>query len=237
MSSKTPSDDKSHYFPQLRIPFCEAQPAIDTRWIALAGGPCSGKSTMSEILSQRFSWPIMPDYAREIYEEAFERGKTHGYLEDNVAYFQRRICTARLNFCYEADKAKVHLFDYGLPCDFAWHRYWKLKVNANLRAACEQLRYKTVFLLEPLPMKHDAVRRDSIKRQQALYRQMQKAYKAFGYEVIDVPIFSDIPEKSIQRRLTFMTDHLAQAGILRPQRAAFGLSAQNIGTPEKSRAA
>ncbi len=204
----------SSFLPQLRLPWSECQPTEETRWVALAGAPCSGKSTLTQLLSEHFDWPIMPDYARDIYEREFAKGKNHKFLQDNVGYFQKRICGSRLDFCYDADPNTITLFDYGLPCDYAWHRYWKLKVGSNLRSACERLRYRVVFLLEPLDMQHDEVRKDSIELQQSLYRHMQRAYKKFGYNVVKVPHFSNNKEESIRLRFEFMVDTLKQYGLL-----------------------
>lgn len=199
---------------QLPMPWAEKQPQILTNWVAIAGSMCSGKTTMCTLLNERFDWPVMPDYARDIYGAEFERGKDLSYVEKNAGYYQRRICRMRLDYCAQSDPNKVILFDYGLPCDLAWHKYWKLKPKSDLLAGIHRYRYKAVFLMEPAPMEHDKIRKDSIEKQLALYKIIKQSYHKLGYEPIHVPVLADDAETSINRRFNFILDHLERTSLI-----------------------
>lgn len=195
---RSPSEEVQHLRPQ------------QTRWIAIAGAPSSGKTTTVEALSAALGCPTIPDFPRQVIRDMCAEGKTPEQVLQSGAEIQSRMLERILPF-YDKQTASSRLVaDYGLPCHYAWHKVYDLVSPQDLVVACDRWRYEHVFMMAPLPLINDAERFDDDVRQAKAAQEIEKAYRYFGYNVVPVPRFShDNPDVSIARRVDFILDCIA----------------------------
>jgi predicted ATPase len=184
---------------------------LQTRWIAIAGAPCSGKTTLVEALARSTGWPHLPDYARlTLRRYSADLGKPCAdFSVAEGVRLQQDVACAYVSACERSAPHQPMISDYGLPCVYAWHRLREVVPSHRLIQACDCWRYDRVFLLEPLDLVNDVERTDDLARQQAAYREIDKAYRYFGYDPVIVPRFGADPQESLGRRIAFVLDHLA----------------------------
>lgn len=179
-----------------------------TRWIAIAGGACSGKTTIVERLSEHLSWSVIPDYGRQVIQNALLAGISMENLVNNPSYYQGQISDAYIAACRHIPARQRVISDYGLPCVYAWSKAKRVEPSRSLIRACDEWRYEKVFMLSPLPMEIDAVRAEATALKTRVVEEMNRAYRYFGYDPIHVPTFDSDPATSIQKRFNFILSHI-----------------------------
>lgn len=181
---------------------------IQTKWIAIAGGACSGKTTIAEKLSKHLNWPMIPDFGRQVIQNALLSGVRTEDLVNNPAYYQGQISDAYIEACRHRPSRERVISDYGLPCVYAWSRAKRVQPSSSLIRACDEWRYDQVFMLSPLPMKVDEVREEAVALKSRVLEEMKKAYRYFGYDVVHVPTFDTDAGTSIQKRFEYILAHV-----------------------------
>ena len=184
---------------------------IQTRWVAIAGGACSGKTTIAERLRETLGWRLIPDHGRHVFQEAVEAGLSTEHFADNPLYYQKKIARRYLKDCRAHGVREPLISDYGLPCVYAWCRAKGIDPMEDLVRGCDEWRYDKVFMLSPLPMQLDGIREAAASLQNRVLKEMSKAYSYFGYDVIKVPTFEGDIETSISKRLAFILSHIDSA--------------------------
>ncbi len=181
---------------------------IQTQWIAIAGGACSGKTTLAEKLKQHLGWELIPDYGRQVFQNALDNGLSPKDFAENASYFQEKITHYYIQDCEQRATRHRVISDYGLPCVYAWCRAKNVEPPQALVRGCDEWRYDKVFMLSPLPMKIDGVRDEAVQLKERVIEEIEKAYRYFGYDVVQVPVFDDDPATSIKKRFEFILSHI-----------------------------
>jgi predicted ATPase len=176
----------------------------DTRIVVLAGGPCSGKSTLGAALAQA-GYPVEPETAERVLEAGLKAGRSAEELRAEPVAWQEELL--RQDFA---------LFD-GLPSDdlvFSDTSFIETVVFAaragidlgpGLQAWLARRRYHRVFFLEPLAgYEQSAVRMESRALAMHISDEVQAGYRAQGYELIRVPA------ASVVDRLAFILSALGE---------------------------
>jgi predicted ATPase len=181
----------------LSIPF-----GVQTNWHAIIGGPCSGKSTLLNLLNKQ-GYKTIPERARLYIEEIIARGKScHPILEDGER-LQQKILELQITVESELIPEEFLFLDGAVPASLAWFRVFGLNPNKML-ADCFLHRYASIFLLDLLPFKSDVGRIDEMSLIRNFLDECQMLdFNALGYNVIRVPILP--PEE----RVSFVLENLA----------------------------
>lgn len=182
----------------LSIPF-----GVQTKWHAIVGGPCSGKSTLLNLLNKQ-GYKTIPERARLYIEEIISREKScHPVLEDG-ARLQQKILELQLKLESELKPEEFLFLDGAVPASLAWFRVFGLNPNKML-TDCFLHRYASIFLLELLPFQSDDGRIDEMSLIRNFLDECQMLdFKALGYNLIRVPVLP--PEE----RLSFVLENLSQ---------------------------
>ena len=174
--------------PHLEFDIATAPPAepIQTQICVIAGGPCSGKTTLIEAL-QSAGHTVLPETARVVLEAGIREGRTAEEMRADPLQWQQAI--------FRQDHA---VFD-GLPANspvftdtsfietLVFGDRAGLCAGPNLRAWLEHKRYKHVFFLDPLEAYQETrVRLESQKTAQRISEQVWQQYLSCGYEPIVV---------------------------------------------------
>lgn len=161
---------------------------VQTSWIAITGAPSSGKTSVIDELALH-GYAVQAEVARAYIEEKLALGQS---LDDvrgpaHVQAMQREIFARAFALEEQEDPARLVFLDRGLPDLFAYYRLVGLDA-AELREAVQKFRYRAVFLLDRLPLKHDDVRSEDDAAAQQLENMFLADYKAVGYDVMRVPV-------------------------------------------------
>ena len=165
----------------------EDTPPVQTRIHVIAGGPCSGKTTLLRALQQA-GHRVEAETAERALEEGITAGHSARQLRADPVKWQQQIL--------QRDYA---LFD-GLPLDellftdtsfletLVFGERAGLEAGPNLNNWIHNKRYQKVFFLDPLEdYEQSAVRMESAGLAKQISAQVRAAYQRFGYQLISVP--------------------------------------------------
>ena len=175
-----------------------------TQICVIAGGPCSGKTTLSRALRER-GHRVEPETAERLLQAGIADGHTAAELRADPAQWQRQVLSEdhRL-FESLADDALVFT-DTSFIEDVVFARRAGMALGPNLNAWLQGLRYKKVFYLERLDgYEQSAVRMESQAVAEQISEQVQRCYGEYGYELVMVPAVS------VQERVALIEAHLAE---------------------------
>lgn len=161
-------------------------PPIPTRWVALTGAPCSGKTTVIRELERRGA-PVVHETARALIEAELKRGRTLDRVRADPLDFQRRVLRRKIAGEDGLRPGRAVFLDRGVPDSVAYFRLHGLD-PAEAFAAGERFRYRAVLLLERLPFRRDAARNESEPDAARLESLLVAAYEEMDYPLRRVPV-------------------------------------------------
>ena len=161
--------------------------AIQTEIHVIAGGPCSGKTTLLRALREQ-GHRVELETAERLLEEGIERGQSSAALRADPVAWQRHI--------FEED----HRLFEGLPTDalvftdtsfiedVVFGARAGIRVGPNIDAWLRRKRYKKVFFLEPLEQyEQSQVRMESHAVSMQISDAVRACYREYGYVLVSVP--------------------------------------------------
>ena len=160
----------------------------------LTGGPCSGKTTVLNILA-KCGYPVVPELAREMIEKEIARG---GDLVPWIRpqEFEEAIAWKQFWREFFAKRSGTLFFDRGLVDTVAYCVLEKVNIPKTVRWFGRN-RYDKIFLLDLIPMyKVDDSRKEDRAFAENIHEEIRRAYVAFGYEVVAVPMMT--PEERVE---------------------------------------
>jgi predicted ATPase len=166
---------------------------VRTNWCVIEGAPCSGKTTMIDLL-ERKGFRTNPETGRRYIEQEFARGRSLEEIRTDAAAFCLLI--SRLQLEAEAGLApeETIFLDRAIPGCLSFTRQCGLDPNALL-PDCFRHRYASVFLLDRFPTRKDEARIEDEKAAVFLDKWTYRDYSALGYAVIRVPVLP--PEERV----------------------------------------
>jgi len=174
--------------PRLRveIPTPPAGP-VRTRIHVLAGGPCSGKSTLLEALRQA-GHRVVRETSQRLLEAGIAEGRTAEELRADPLEWQQRVLLHD-HALFEGLPVEEPVFtDTSVIEDIVYATRAGLEVGPNLESWLRSTRYAKVFFLEPLDhFERTEVRLESAQLARQLSDEVRACYRGYGYELISVP--------------------------------------------------
>ncbi|MCH2488872.1 MAG: ATP-binding protein [Flavobacteriales bacterium] len=163
---------------------------MKTKRIVITGGPGSGKTTLISHLD-KLGHTCLHEISREVILAAQKEGIDQLFLQEPVL-FSEKLMEGRLAQFFKADEhAKDHVFyDRGLPDITAYMDYSAVSYPDSFSDTCKQFTYDHVFLLPPWESIYtsDNERYESFEQATLIFDFLRKAYRAYGYDVCEVPI-------------------------------------------------
>jgi predicted ATPase len=154
----------------------------------LTGGPCSGKTTVIRLLAE-CGHAILPELAREMIEKEVAKG---GNLVPWIHPQKFEEAIARRQFWRElrVKRTEVLFLDRGLIDTAAYCAMEGVKIP-KITSRFGKNRYDKIFLLDLVPFhKQDDSRKENREFAEKVHKEIRKAYVAFGYDVIIVPMMT-----------------------------------------------
>lgn len=174
---------------------------IITNWNVITGGPCTGKTTLVQELARRgFTTTI--EHARHYIDTMKERGRTVEEIRANAEKFQRGVLDMQIEEESGLDpKASVFL-DRALPDAMAYYRFLGLPYDDRLKEQTDKYCYRTVFILDRLPLVQDYARREDEQEQIRIHQLIIEVYRSYPCPIVMVPVLP------IQERVDLVLDHI-----------------------------
>jgi predicted ATPase len=179
---------------------------VQTKWQVLTGAPCSGKTTLIDLLTAR-GFPTISQIGRVYVEGEMAKGRTSDEILEHAAVNQRCIVEMQASFERELRADEIAFLDSGSPDCLTYCRVMGLDPNAIL-AECFHHRYASVFLLDRFPFQQDGVRFEDDATADFIEEWLVHDYGALGYDVVRVPIFPP------QERVAFVLNKLNEQGLI-----------------------
>ena len=173
--------------------------------IIITGGPGSGKTSLISFLSEN-GFQCQHEISREVILEAQKEGIDQLFLTDPIL-FSKKLLKERLkqfNDIHHFEKTAI-FYDRGLPDITAYMDYTGVNYPDEFKNFCQNNRYDSIFLLPPWKDIYiqDNERYESFAEAEKIHHFLLKAYKNYGYKVIEVPF------DTLTNRMKFIKTSLA----------------------------
>lgn len=161
--------------------------AVQTRVFVIAGGPCSGKTTVLNEL-QRCGHHVEYEPAELLLRSEIAAGKTADEVRRNPFQWQRRVAEADFKLFSSIPHDKTIFADTSLVETYVFTRRSGMEFGVNLLDFMKRYIFAGVFFLEPL-LFHEAtqVRMEDMATARSLGNEIYREYQRFGYEPQRIP--------------------------------------------------
>jgi len=184
----------------------------------ITGGPHSGKSRVIKRL-EKLGLQVLHETARLIIEEDQEKKKLDPsynqlYPWDDQSIFCRRCHERQLEREKELSGDLV-ILDRSIIDNLAYAAVEKIELNPKIYNDIVDAGYeKEVFFFDLLPIyKTDSQRKDSEEQVKAVHRELYNVYSNLGFEIIDIPLFSEDKNTNIMMRTEAVLQHILKPPV------------------------
>lgn len=160
---------------------------IVTNWNVITGGPCTGKTTVIELMAAK-GYKTTIEHARHYIDTHKQRGKTVEEIRANKWKFQRGILEMQIEEEETLNPNDVVFLDRALPDAMAYYQFLGLEYDDDLVSMCNRYCYRTVFILDRLPLINDYARREDEEEQVRIHNLIIDVYNSFPCPVVHVPV-------------------------------------------------
>lgn len=160
---------------------------IKTNWNVITGGPCTGKTTMVNILREK-GYQTTIEHARHYIDTQKEKGETVEEIRANKKRFQEGILDMQIEEETSLSPRDILFLDRALPDALAYYQFLNLPFDKKLLDAMELFCYKKIFILDRLPLVKDYARREDEAEQIRIHNLIIKVYSELPCPTIFVPV-------------------------------------------------
>ncbi|MEE2751092.1 MAG: nucleotide kinase domain-containing protein [Myxococcota bacterium] len=173
---------------QLTFDIPERSPTPHTTQIhVIAGGPCSGKTTVLNALGAA-GYRVEPETAETVLQAGIAAGHTAEDLRADPVQWQQDLLLQDYSL-FESLPVDTPVFtDTSFIETVVFGARAGLSLGPNIDCWIRNKRYKTVFFLAPLEdYEQSQVRMESHEIAQQISVEVQKTYNHYGYDLVVVP--------------------------------------------------
>jgi predicted ATPase len=164
-----------------------ADAPIQTKIHVIAGGPCSGKTTVLKAL-QEAGHRIEFETAEIALQEGIAAGHSAAELRADPIHWQQQMLRKDYQLFNELPVDELVFTDTSFLETLVFGTRAGLAIGPKLQRWLRSKRYKAVFFLAPLEdYEQSDVRLESHHIATQISKQVQASYRHFGYDVIIVP--------------------------------------------------
>ncbi len=167
----------------------------DTNWYILTGAPCSGKTSVINELARR-GFGVVHEVARAHIEMQLAAGCSLDQIRHDEAAFEQLILDKKAAIEKNLPPGGMIFFDRAVPDSIAYFRLAGLDPSAPI-ALSRRFRYRKIFLLERLPARKDAVRKEDDRTARTIETLLVECYGELGYPLVRIPV-STVPGRADQ---------------------------------------
>ena len=160
----------------------------------IAGGPCSGKTTLLKALAAA-GYRTERETAEELLKAGVAAGETPEQMRADMVAWQSNLFMADFALFSRLAAGGVVFTDTSFLETLVFTERAGITVGPNIERWASRLRYATVFFLDPLEQyQQTAVRREDAATAAAISREARACYSRFGYQPVTVPA-GDVDER------------------------------------------
>lgn len=160
---------------------------IITQWNVITGGPCTGKTTVVNILAQR-GYRTTIEHARHYIDLQKIQGRTVEEIRRNKKEFQLSVLKMQIEEEHSLDPNETAFLDRALPDAMAYYQFLGLEYDELLLQQCQKYDYHRVFILDRLPLTNDYARLEDESEQLRIHQLIIEVYKNLAVPLIHVPV-------------------------------------------------
>ncbi len=175
---------------------------VQTKWHVITGAPCSGKTTLIDLLADQ-GFQTAPESARLYIEGEFARGRTIEEVRADPAAMTRLVYDLMIKREMGLRVDEITFLDRGLPDAPAFYRIAGMNPD-QVVPDCFMHRYASVFMLDRLPYQVDGVRIADDPTAEYYDAWIDRDYRTIGYNIVRVPVLP--PEE----RLAYVLERLSE---------------------------
>lgn len=163
--------------------------SINTNWNVITGGPCTGKTTMIELLGNK-GYKTTIEHARHYIDTQQEKGNTVEEIRSNKIKFQHGVLQMQIDEENSLDPNQLVFLDRAIPDAEAYYNFLNIEYDELLNNSVDKYQYRNVFILDRLPLINDYARIESLDDQIKIHRLITRIYENGPSPVIYVPVLS-----------------------------------------------
>lgn len=160
-----------------------------TNWYVITGGPSSGKTTTVDLLRAR-GYTTTIEHARHCLDLKRIQGQTVEEVRGRRLQFQRGVLDMQLEQEASLDPEETVFLDRALPDSLAYCRFLGLEPDPRLLHALKRVSYRSVFILDLLPLAPDYARTEDVAAQRRIHALLTEVYQDLPIPVVTVPVLS-----------------------------------------------
>ena len=173
------------------VPFVKSTGPMTTQIHVIAGGPCSGKTSLLKALAQG-GFKTVPETAEQMINLGIKAGiSVEEQRKDPVAWQMDLLQKDFLLFDKLAESQEVVLTDTSFIETVVFAARAGIEMGPGVEAWLHTRRYRVVFFLSPIEeYKTSTVRMETHDVASQISQEVQDAYRHYGYNVVLVPPMS-----------------------------------------------
>ena len=156
-------------------------------WYVITGGPCSGKTTIVNMLAER-GYKTTVEHARHYIDSQLAVGKTVKEIRKHQAEFQLKVLNLQIEQESSLSPDEVVFLDRAIPDARAYYRFLSLPEDEELTKMMAIVSYKKIFILDYLPLVEDYARHEDRAAQKKIHQMITDVYESLPFPVIHVPV-------------------------------------------------
>jgi predicted ATPase len=161
--------------------------AVETQVHVIAGGPCSGKTTLLRALREA-GYRVVFETSQHLLEDGLAKGQSAEQLRIDPAAWQQRVLKSDFKLFDELPVDELVFTDTSFVEDLVFSERAGIAFGPNTERWLQRKPYRRVFFLEPLEAyERTSVRIESRQLAEQISEQVRRRYQALGYELIAVP--------------------------------------------------
>ncbi len=165
-----------------------------TNWYVITGGPSSGKTTTVNLLKER-GYITTFEHARNYLDIQRLKGRTIEEVRKHQKEFQLGVLDMQIEQENQISPDVLVFLDRAIPDVLAYYRFLNLPEDEKLAEALRTVSYKTIFVLDCLPLVKDYARTEDMVAQKKIRALIIEVYESLGFPIIQVPLLE--PEERV----------------------------------------
>lgn len=161
-----------------------------TRWHVITGGPSCGKSTMVRLLAE-LGHRTTHEEARHYIDLQSIQGRSVDEVRARQRDFQLSVLRMQIETEAALDPDELVFLDRALPDSLAYYRFLDLEPNPLLLDALQRVSYRSVMLLDLLPLHPDYARTEDEVAQRHIHELITEVYRELGMPIVHVPVLPE----------------------------------------------
>lgn len=163
-------------------------------WYVITGGPCSGKTTIVNMLAERGYKTTVED-ARHYIDSQLAIGKTVKEIRKHQAEFQLKVLNLQIDQESSLLPDELVFLDRAIPDARAYYLFLDIPEDDVLTKMMAIVSYKEIFILDYLPLVEDYARQEDRAAQKKIHQLITEVYGSLPFPIIHVPVLP--PEQRV----------------------------------------